>query len=82
MAHEETSVTTESCYDTAPFLGDVNLQSVTVVDTPGFGNYQPKTEQSNINNLVKLLTNEIRYVHAFVICFKQSDNRVTDSLRY
>ena len=31
--------------------------------------------------LVNMLKDEIKFIHAFVIAFKQSDNRMTASLR-
>ena len=60
-------------------LGD-NVAKVTVVDTPGFGNNVTK-EEDTIENLVKILRDDIKHVHVFIIAFKQNDNRMTHSLR-
>ena len=72
-------VTKATCADTGHWLGDLASPLVTVVDTPGFGSDLIQ-EQQTIENLVETLKNDIQYVHAFVIAFKQSDNRLTASL--
>ena len=72
-------VTKATCADTGHWLGDLASPLVTVVDTPGFGSDLIQ-EQQTIENLVETLKNDIKYVHAFVIAFKQSDNRLTASL--
>ena len=56
------------------------MPRLTVIDTPGFGNNLVEEERT-IESLVRVLRDEIQYVHAFVICFKQQDNRMTHSLR-
>ena len=38
-------------------------------------------EERTIESLVRVLRDEIKFVHAFVIAFKQQDNRMTHSLR-
>merc|ERR1711909_45487 len=38
-------------------------------------------EEKTIENLVTTLRDEIKFVHVFVIAFKQTDNRMTHSLR-
>ena len=38
-------------------------------------------EEDTIENLITTLKEEIQYVDVFIIAFKQSDNRMTDSLR-
>ena len=55
-------------------------QRFTVIDTPGFGD-QLLEEEKTIENLVTTLRDEIKYVHVFIIAFKQTDNRMTNSLR-
>jgi len=40
----------------------------------GFGNNLVEEEQT-IESLVRVLKEEIKFVHAFVIAFKQQDNR-------
>ena len=37
--------------------------------------------QEAIDGLIAALRDDVRFVHAFVIAFKQQDNRVTASLR-
>ena len=51
-----------------------------IVSISGFGDALEK-EEEHIENLVAALRDKIRYVHAFVIAFKQQDNRMTKSLR-
>lgn len=46
----------------------------------GFGD-SLENEESHIDNLVTALRDKIRYIHAFVIAFKQQDNRMSKSLR-
>ena len=47
---------------------------VTIVDTPGFG-VDLREEELAIDNLVKFLQQDLKYVNAFVIAFKQTDIR-------
>ena len=72
-------VTKATCADTGHWMGDLASPMVTVIDTPGFGSDLVQ-EQKTIENLVETLKNDIKYVHTFVIAFKQSDNRLTASL--
>ena len=51
-----------------------------MIDTPGFGD-QLLAEEKTIENMVTTLRDEIKYVHVFIIAFKQNDNRMTNSLR-
>jgi hypothetical protein len=46
----------------------------------GFGDDLLKEERT-IEDLVNVLKNEIRYVHVFVLAFRQTDNRMTYALR-
>lgn len=73
-------VTKKTCQDQGHMLGNFSKPIFTVVDTPGFGNNLVE-EEKTIESLVNVLKDEIKYVHAFVICFKQQDNRMTHSLR-
>ena len=50
------------------------------MDTPGFG-VDLREEELAIDNLVNFLQHELKYVNAFVIAFKQQDNRMSKSLR-
>jgi len=74
------SITKATCADQGYWLGDSNKQRFTVIDTPGFGD-QLVEEEKTIENLVTTLRDEIKYVHVFIIAFKQTDNRMTNSLR-
>ena len=61
-------------------MGDQDKQRFTVIDTPGFGDKLVE-EEKTIENLVTTLRDQIQYVHVFIIAFKQTDNRMTNSLR-
>lgn len=74
------SVTKKTCADKGPWLGNVSAPAFTIIDTPGFGNNLVE-EEKTIESLVNVLKDEIKFIHAFVICFKQQDNRMTYSLR-
>jgi len=74
------SITKKTCADQGYWLGDRDMTRFTVIDTPGFGDQLVKEERT-IENLVTTLRDEIRYVHVFIIAFKQTDNRMTNSLR-
>ena len=56
-------------------LGDISPMEITVVDTPGFG-AENKLERETIESLVNVLKYEVKFVHAFVLCFKQNDYRL------
>jgi len=74
-------VTKETCADRGYWLGDTgDGPSFTVIDTPGFGD-QLVEEEKTIDSLVRTLRDEIRYINVFVIAFKQTDTRMTYSLR-
>ena len=72
------SVTRATCADVGQWLG--SGKNFTVIDTPGFGD-KPTDEERTIESLIEVLRDEVRFVHAFVIAFKQQDNRMTASLR-
>ena len=72
------SVTRATCADVGQWLG--SGRNFTVIDTPGFGD-KPTDEERTIEGLIDVLRDEVRFVHAFVIAFKQQDNRLTASLR-
>jgi len=74
------SITKRTCPDRGYWLGNTTGEEFTVIDTPGFGDKLTE-EQKTIENLVLTLRDEIKYVHVFIIAFKQTDNRMTNSLR-
>ena len=50
------------------------------MDTPGFG-VQLEEEEETISGLVDFLKNELKFVHAFVLSFKETDKRITAEFR-
>ena len=77
--HVDGSVVTKStCSDTGPYLGNISNPNITLIDTPGFGD-EMKAEINTINGLVEKLK-QIQYVNMFLICFKESDNRINISM--
>ena len=74
------SITKDTCADQGYWMGDTDMQRFTVIDTPGFGD-QLVEEEKTIESLVTTLRDQIKYVHVFIIAFKQTDNRMTNSLR-
>lgn len=80
LNNAESSVTKKTCQEQAHYLGDPTMPVFTIIDTPGFGNDLIEEERT-IEDLVNILKDEIKYIHAFVIAFKQQDNRMTASLR-
>jgi len=74
------SITKDTCADQGYWLGDPDIQRFTIIDTPGFGDKLVE-EEKTIENLVTTLRDQVKYVHVFIIAFKQTDNRMTNSLR-
>eukprot|EP00088_Acartia_fossae_P030571 TRINITY_DN31582_c0_g1_i3.p1 TRINITY_DN31582_c0_g1~~TRINITY_DN31582_c0_g1_i3.p1 ORF type:complete len:427 (-),score=108.38 TRINITY_DN31582_c0_g1_i3:89-1369(-) len=75
------SVTKSTCPDRGYFLGNSSGgPEITVIDTPGFGQ-DLNEEMETIENLVDIMKNEIKYVHLFVIAFKETDHRMSYALR-
>ena len=74
------SVTKRTCTDTGRWLGNPSGESFTVIDTPGFGD-ELSEEEKTIDGLIDSLKDRVKFIHAFVIAFKQQDNRMTASLR-
>ena len=74
------SITKRTCADQGYWMGNTTGPRFTVIDTPGFGDKLIE-EEKTIENLVTTLRDQIQYVHVFIIAFKQTDNRMTHSLR-
>jgi len=75
------SVTKKTCADRGYWLGEyAKGESFTVIDTPGFGDKLNQTEKT-IEDLVETLRDDVKYVHVFIIAFKEEDNRMTQSLK-
>jgi len=73
-------ITTATCHDSGYYLGDESKPKVTVIDTPGFGD-EMEAEVQTINGLVDVLKNEIKEVNVFVICFRESNVRMTKAMQ-
>jgi len=73
-------MTKATCADRGYWLGNTSLPEFTIIDTPGFGDDLLK-EEKTIESLVNTLKNDIKYIHLFVIAFRQQDNRMTHALR-
>ena len=73
-------MTKKACYDQESWLGNNSNPFFTIIDSPGFGT-NPVDEEKRIDQLIRLLKDDVKYLHAFVIAFKQQDHRLTASLR-
>jgi len=76
--NEGNVVTTATCHDTGHYLGDASKEEITVIDTPGFGD-EMEEEVRTINGIVDVLKN-MTYVNVFVICVRESDNRLNRAM--
>merc|ERR1712141_409842 len=52
----------------------------TIIDTPGFGD-EMEAEVQTINGLVDVLKNQIKEVDVFVICFRETNDRMTKAMQ-
>jgi len=68
--HQVMSTTKKTCHSSGHLLGNNSLPIITVIDTPGFGNNLIE-EEKTINNMVTYLRDDIKFVHVFIIAFKQ-----------
>jgi len=73
-------ITTATCHDSGHYLGDDSKPEVTVIDTPGFGD-KMEAEVRTINGLVDVLKNRIKEVDVFVICFRETNDRMTKAMQ-
>jgi len=73
-------ITTATCHDSGYYLGDDSNPKVTVIDTPGFGD-EMEAEVQTINGLVDVLKNQIKEVDVFVICFRETNDRMTKAMQ-
>ena len=74
------AITKATCPEQGHWMGNATAPRFTVIDTPGFGDNLVE-EEATIEGLVEVLKDRIKHVHLFVIAFKQTDNRMTYSLR-
>ena len=79
-AHPGGVITTATCSDSGYYLGDPTNSNVTVIDTPGFGD-KMEAEVKTINGLTDVLKNQIKEVDVFLICFRQTDVRMTKAMQ-
>lgn len=73
------AVTKATCADKNHWLGNNSAPRFTVIDTPGFGE-AIREESIHVQNMVNRFKNDFRYIHVFIILFKQTDNRMTAAL--
>ena len=64
------SITKKTCADEGHWLGNTSAPYFTVIDTPGFGNNLVE-EEKTIEGLVNVLKDQIKFIHVFIIAFKQ-----------
>jgi len=76
---EADAVTKHTCADQGAWLGNSSYPRFTVIDTPGFGE-NIRNETDHVQTMVKRFKYDFRYLHVFVILFKQTDNRMTAAL--
>ena len=74
-------ITTRTCVDTGPWLGNKSNPNVMVMDTPGFSD-DMETEQNAIKRIVSTLSKNRTKLPTFVITFEESDNRISDAMIY
>jgi GTP-binding protein EngB required for normal cell division len=75
-------VTKATCTDTGHWLGNRSGSpgpEFTVVDTPGFGSNIAE-ENRHVDEMVRLFKDDLKYIHLFVIMFKQTDKRLDTAL--
>ena len=73
-------VTKASCFKKGHFLK--TGEPVTFIDTPGFGVKKFSDEYKHIEDLVKLLRDDIKFVHVFVLAVKEGTDRFTKGTVY
>jgi len=74
---DDGGATNATCELQGHFLGDPGRGNITVVDTPGLG-MRVDEDTSTGKKIVQKLRDEIKYVHAFVMLYKISDNRLSE----
>merc|ERR1711953_1124777 len=74
---DDGGATTAACELQGHFLGDPGKGNITVVDTPGLG-MRAGEDTSTGKKIVRKLRDEIKHVHAFVMLYKKSDNRISE----
>lgn len=75
------STSKQTCMDKGYWLGNENLkQRFTIIDTPSFG-IQLREEHLITEDLIDVLTEEIRYAHVIVIALRQRRIEISYILR-
>merc|ERR1712141_463699 len=52
----------------------------TIIDTPGFGD-EMEAEVQTINGLVDVLKNQVKEIDVFIICFRETNDRMTKAMQ-
>ena len=73
-------ITTATCHDSGYYLGDKSKPNVTIIDTPGFGD-EMEAEVQTINGLVDVLKNQVKEIDVFIICFRETNDRMTKAMQ-
>ena len=73
-------ITTATCHDSGYYLGDDSNPKVTIIDTPGFGD-EMEAEVQTINGLVDVLKNQVKEIDVFIICFRETNDRMTKAMQ-
>jgi len=83
VGHESSSKTKHTCAEKGKWKGD--LDPVTVIDTPGFGDTTNddvfSTDFNHVKNLVKFLKKETPCITTFLICIEGDNLRIKTGLR-
>lgn len=72
--------TSDVCPHKGHFLNDTSQPRITVIDTPGFG-MRKEEEEETITKVVEALREDVKYVDAFAIVLKRTENRQSRSLQ-
>ena len=66
-------ITSQTCADVKPWLGNSTYGEVTVIDTPGLMETDLEKEERTISELARKLKDEYKFINTFLIAIKESD---------
>ena len=66
-------ITSQTCADVKPWLGNLTYGKVTVIDTPGLMETNLEKEERTISELARKLKDEYKFINTFLIAIKESD---------